>query len=125
MAMSARNTKSPKYPCSRTTSARWARNAFVIEMEYLLAQGEVFQQRGSTAARAEAVPSAISFRKAATRYRSAGTGRRIVQVKLREHRTPDFFLLPHWEFASMGRGILLWLLGVPIPIIILLALLWR
>jgi hypothetical protein len=25
----------------------------------------------------------------------------------------------------MGRGILLWLLGVPIPIIILLALLWR
>jgi hypothetical protein len=26
---------------------------------------------------------------------------------------------------TMGRGILLWLLGVPIPIIILLALLWR
>jgi hypothetical protein len=25
----------------------------------------------------------------------------------------------------MGRGILLWLLGVPIPIIILLALVWR
>jgi len=25
----------------------------------------------------------------------------------------------------MGRGILLWLLGVPIPIIILLALFWR
>ena len=25
----------------------------------------------------------------------------------------------------MGRGILLWLLGVPIPIIILLALLWH
>jgi hypothetical protein len=25
----------------------------------------------------------------------------------------------------MGRGILLWLLGVPIPIIILLALIWR
>jgi len=25
----------------------------------------------------------------------------------------------------MGRGILLWLLGVPIPVIILLALLWR
>jgi len=25
----------------------------------------------------------------------------------------------------MGRGILLWLLGVPIPIIIILALLWR
>jgi hypothetical protein len=26
---------------------------------------------------------------------------------------------------KMGRGILLWLLGVPIPIIILLALLWH
>jgi hypothetical protein len=26
---------------------------------------------------------------------------------------------------TMGRGILLWLLGVPIPIIILLALFWR
>jgi hypothetical protein len=29
------------------------------------------------------------------------------------------------EDKKMGRGILLWLLGVPIPIIILLALLWR
>jgi hypothetical protein len=27
--------------------------------------------------------------------------------------------------ANVGRGILLWLLGVPIPIIILLALLWH
>jgi hypothetical protein len=27
--------------------------------------------------------------------------------------------------VNMGRGILLWLLGVPIPIIIILALLWR
>jgi hypothetical protein len=26
---------------------------------------------------------------------------------------------------SMGRGILLWLLGVPIPVIIILALLFR
>jgi len=25
----------------------------------------------------------------------------------------------------MGRGILLWMLGVPIPIILLLALIWR
>jgi hypothetical protein len=29
-----------------------------------------------------------------------------------------------WE-VHMGRGILLWLLGVPIPVIILLALLWH
>jgi len=27
--------------------------------------------------------------------------------------------------GMMGRGILLWLLGVPIPVIILLALLWH
>lgn len=27
--------------------------------------------------------------------------------------------------AKMGRGILLWLIGVPIPIIILLALFWH
>jgi hypothetical protein len=27
--------------------------------------------------------------------------------------------------STMGRGILLWLLGVPIPIIILLALIWH
>jgi hypothetical protein len=27
--------------------------------------------------------------------------------------------------AAMGRGILLWLLGVPIPVIILIALLYR
>jgi hypothetical protein len=29
------------------------------------------------------------------------------------------------EETKMGRGILLWLLGVPIPIIILLALIWH
>jgi hypothetical protein len=27
--------------------------------------------------------------------------------------------------VSMGRGILLWLLGIPIPIIILILLFWR
>jgi hypothetical protein len=31
----------------------------------------------------------------------------------------------HSEKMTMGRGILLWLLGVPIPIIILLALIWH
>jgi len=30
-----------------------------------------------------------------------------------------------WRGKLMGRGILLWLLGVPIPIILLLALLWH
>jgi hypothetical protein len=29
------------------------------------------------------------------------------------------------EETIMGRGILLWLLGIPIPIIILLALFWH
>ena len=33
--------------------------------------------------------------------------------------------LQQQEDISMGRGILLWLLGVPIPVIILLALIWR
>jgi hypothetical protein len=29
------------------------------------------------------------------------------------------------EMGVMGRGILLWLLGIPIPVIILLALFWH
>jgi hypothetical protein len=29
------------------------------------------------------------------------------------------------DHMGMGRGILLWLLGIPLPIIILLALFWR
>jgi hypothetical protein len=33
--------------------------------------------------------------------------------------------LTYWQEMDMGRGILLWLLGVPIPIIILLALIWH
>jgi hypothetical protein len=33
--------------------------------------------------------------------------------------------LSHRRIKDMGRGILLWLLGVPIPIIILLALIWH
>jgi hypothetical protein len=35
------------------------------------------------------------------------------------------FLLQETMEVVMGRGILLWLLGVPIPIIILLALFWH
>ena len=32
----------------------------------------------------------------------------------------------HWErIMGFGRGILLWLLGVPLPVIILLALFWH
>jgi hypothetical protein len=37
---------------------------------------------------------------------------------------PGASALMQWE-ENMGRGILLWLLGVPIPVIILLALLWH
>ena len=33
--------------------------------------------------------------------------------------------LCNWDEIQMGRGILLWLLGVPIPIIIILALIWH
>ena len=32
---------------------------------------------------------------------------------------------PHRRESPMGRGILLWLLGVPIPIIILILLFWH
>jgi hypothetical protein len=31
----------------------------------------------------------------------------------------------HEEIMGFGRGLLLWLLGIPLPIIILLALFWR
>jgi|GEM_PF-4131964 len=37
-----------------------------------------------------------------------------VQQRLRSSRS-----------ETMGKGILLWLLGVPIPVILVLALLWR
>ncbi|MEI9851746.1 MAG: hypothetical protein WDN24_13875 [Sphingomonas sp.] len=30
-----------------------------------------------------------------------------------------------WEGSTMGKGILLWLIGVPIPIILLLLLFWH
>ena len=40
------------------------------------------------------------------------TGRAWIQNQRRNH-------------MGMGRGILLWLLGVPLPIIILLAIFWR
>jgi hypothetical protein len=36
-----------------------------------------------------------------------------------------FSLREQYKEHIMGRGILLWLLGVPIPIIILLALFWH
>jgi hypothetical protein len=35
------------------------------------------------------------------------------------------YKLSKLEEKTMGRGILLWLIGVPIPVIILLALLWH
>jgi len=38
--------------------------------------------------------------------------------------TPAPLSFKQWR-RLMGRGILLWLLGIPIPIIILLALFWH
>jgi len=35
------------------------------------------------------------------------------------------FTLTWKEEAAMGRGILLWLLGIPIPIIILILIFWH
>ena len=31
----------------------------------------------------------------------------------------------NWRDSAMGKGILLWLIGIPIPIIILVLLLWH
>ncbi len=37
----------------------------------------------------------------------------------------NHFFTAHLQEILMGRSILLWLIGIPIPIIILLALFWR
>ena len=41
------------------------------------------------------------------------------------HRTRAARTMRRAEEDNMGRGILLWLLGVPIPIIILLLIFWH
>jgi hypothetical protein len=38
---------------------------------------------------------------------------------------PALFCFERRKLMGMGRGILLWLLGVPLPIVILLALFWH
>lgn len=43
----------------------------------------------------------------------------------RSRQTPLMGTQPFWGVSPVGRGILLWLLGVPIPIIIILALLFH
>jgi len=52
------------------------------------------------------------------KVKEARLGNRLFAAALRQ----AYFQL--WE-AKMGRSILLWLLGVPIPIIILLAIFWH
>jgi len=44
--------------------------------------------------------------------------------RCRNRGHPAPLSLKQWR-QFMGRGILLWLLGIPIPIIILLALFWH
>ena len=45
---------------------------------------------------------------------------------LRSRKAPDAVASQHSLLeAPMGRGILLWLIGVPIPLIILILLFWR
>jgi hypothetical protein len=52
---------------------------------------------------------------------SAGNLRSILMQAYGTRRIASRSLMQHWFMeAKMGRGILLWLLGVPIPIIILL-----
>lgn len=47
------------------------------------------------------------------------------QPSLERDETIARFLSIQLKESDMGRGILLWLLGVPIPIILLLALFWH
>ena len=49
---------------------------------------------------------------------------RMRETRGNAHSCP-MFVHETLEEATMGRGILLWLLGVPIPIILLLALFWH
>jgi hypothetical protein len=51
-------------------------------------------------------------------------GAGLCRAELTQHRCILLALL-QTEDTVMGRGILLWLLGVPIPIILLLALIWH
>jgi hypothetical protein len=52
------------------------------------------------------------------------TGGTCLTCRALSPRPADLFYFYLLE-SAMGRGILLWLLGVPIPIILLLALVWR
>ena len=58
-----------------------------------------------------------------------GAGRRVGNFSCVERNVADRTLIEQKPVltreAKMGRGILLWLLGVPIPVIIILALLFR
>jgi hypothetical protein len=53
-------------------------------------------------------------------FRTVCTARETVCIKEQDTLWHVFHCIDVLEDATMGRGILLWLLGVPIPIIILL-----
>jgi hypothetical protein len=76
--------------------------------------------------RAPSLAQAALGRPAAPR-RCPGAGRRARQRETTpsNRNRPESLLGASHKEADMGRGILLWLLGVPIPIIILLALFWH
>jgi hypothetical protein len=70
--------------------------------------------------------TAVAFRNSDPDHHSAGstralTGRPAVDVG----GVAISFALIMEEIMGFGRGLLLWLLGIPLPIIILLALFWR
>ena len=50
--------------------------------------------------------------------RDCGIGRRDLRARLKEREIEE-------DPMGFGRGLLLWLLGIPLPIILLLALFWR
>jgi hypothetical protein len=66
----------------------------------------------------------------ASRRRSGSGTRRLLRRSWRAFETPareptGYICFERREPMGMGRGILLWLLGVPLPIVILLALFWH
>jgi hypothetical protein len=63
------------------------------------------------------LPNSLSY--------GAGTFKESRRFLRRTNTVPTHIKRRQFQEMQMGRGILLWLLGVPIPVIILLALLFR
>ena len=57
--------------------------------------------------------------------REPDMGLNVLGERLRHQGANRLYSFREERIMGMGRGILLWLLGVPLPIVILLALFWH